>query len=297
MWRPGCRVVACGEVANPAPCRGITETGTRRLQPKAPRSDAGRLDEHFKVGHADTDHPAHPLGGQLHAVDEPVHRAGCHREPACDLGGTDPLVVHRNPVGRVDAMVSSPRVVALSGMRKLIALLLAMTALALVGCSGDAEDAAEAETTTTTPPASSTTTTTIAPTTTLDPQRASQVAYFTIVSETNAAGDVIAKKYYEDGTPDLTWSEAPAWCREMATVQERYINLLSTTAWPAQYQPQVTDVIAKSSVYTQLLLECAETPGTASALSSVNERLVVADDESDAAVSTLRGVLGLPIER
>ena len=67
--------------------------------------------------------------------------------------------------------------------------------------------------------------------------------------------------------------------------------------WPPEYQPQVTDLIAKNSVLAQLTFECADLSGTGKALSALWKQLQAAGAESNAATSTLRGVLGLPIER
>ena len=139
-------------------------------------------------------------------------------------------------------------------MRKTLRTAALVALLALASCSSNDDEASKEPTTTTT----STTTTTIATTTTMTPQRAAQVAYYTIVSETNPAQEAIDDRYSAQYGDEFPWSVVPAYCREQATVGERYINLMSTTTWPEQFQTQVTDVISKEAVKVQLLLECAE---------------------------------------
>jgi hypothetical protein len=178
-------------------------------------------------------------------------------------------------------------------MRKVLGTALLIVLVALASCSSNDELASREPTTTTT----STTTTTVATTTTLTPQRAAQVAYYTIVAETNPAQEAIDERYTAEYGDVYPWSVVPAYCREQATVGERYINLMSTTDWPDEFQAQVTDVIAKQALVVQLELECADTPGTGAALADFNERWTAARDSKNAAVSTLRGILGLPIER
>jgi hypothetical protein len=179
-------------------------------------------------------------------------------------------------------------------MRKIGSALIVISSLALGAC-GTAKTAAPSPTA---KPTSTTTTTATIPvtTTTLSPQQAAQTSYFLIVSETNPLLKAIAEQYLRsDGS--VPWSQAPAYCGEGANVLQRFGQLLATTVWPPEYQPQVTDLIAKNSVLAQLTFECADLPGTAKALSALWQQLQAAGAEKSAATSTLRGVLGLPIER
>ena len=179
-------------------------------------------------------------------------------------------------------------------MRKIVTALIVVSAFSVSAC-GAAETAAPP---TTKMPATTTTTTTTTTipvtTTTLSPQQTAQANYFYIVSETNPLQIAITDQYF-DGS--MTWSEYPAFCGEKANVQQRYGQLLATTVWPPEYQPQVTDVIAKNSVLTQAFFQCADLPGTFEAQAPVREAWDSAGIASTDAVSALRGVLGLPIDR
>ena len=181
-------------------------------------------------------------------------------------------------------------------MRKIATALIVVSAFTLSAC-GSAETAAPP---TTQKPTTTTTTTTTAripvTTTTLSPQQAAQAAYFYIVGETNPLQQTIEEQYYGSKS-SIAWSQTPAYCGELANVQQRYGQLLATTVWPPEYQPQVTDVIAKNSVETQLYFQCADLPGTSEAQYETDQQLDIAGESSAAGVSTLRGVLGLPIDR
>jgi hypothetical protein len=178
-------------------------------------------------------------------------------------------------------------------MRKIVTALIVVSAFTVSAC-GQAETAAPP---TTKKPATTTTTTTTIPvtTTTLSPQQAAQAAYFYIVGEINPLQQAIEDQY--GAALDEGWSEVPAYCGEMANLDQRYGQLLATTVWPPEYQPQVTDVIAKNSVETQVFFQCAALPGTFAAQDTTDQELQAAISASTAAVSTLRGVLGLPIDR
>jgi hypothetical protein len=177
-------------------------------------------------------------------------------------------------------------------MRKIVTAVIAVSSLTLFAC-GKTETTAP---TTTNKPTTTTTTTVPVTTTTLSPQQAAQASYFYIVAETNPLTQAIREKY-ADSDGSLSWSKAPAFCGEAANVSQRYGQLLATTVWPPEYQPQVTDVIAKNSVETNLYFKCAGLPGTRAAQYATDEEIAVAQKEGSAATSILRGVLGLPIER
>jgi hypothetical protein len=177
-------------------------------------------------------------------------------------------------------------------MRKIVTALIVVSAFTLSAC-GASETAAPPSTTKLTTTTTTTTTTTVPVTvTTLSPQQAAQASYFYIVAETNPLYDPINEQYQ-----DAPLSETPAYCGEMANVKQRYGQLLATTVWPPEYQPQVTDVIVKNSALTQLYLECADLPGNYEALNAIGSDIGLAMDSANAAISTLRGVLGLPIDR
>jgi hypothetical protein len=176
-------------------------------------------------------------------------------------------------------------------MRKIATALIVVSAFSVSAC-GAAETAAPP---TTKKPTTTTTTTTIpVTTTTLSPQQTAQANYFYIVSETNPLQTAINDQYFDGSMP---WSEYPAYCGEMANVLQRYGQLLATTVWPPEYQPQVTDVIEKNSVLTQRIFECADLPGTPEAQDPARDAWETASSAKEDAVSALRGVLGLPIER
>jgi hypothetical protein len=190
-------------------------------------------------------------------------------------------------------------------MRKIVTALIVVSAFTLSAC-GAAETAAppttkKPATTTTTTTATTTTTTTTIPvtTTTLSPQQTAQAAYFYIVAEINPLQYAIEDQYDipKDDGDTKALRAFPAYCGETANVQQRYGQLLATTVWPPEYQPQVTDVISKNSVVTQLYFQCAGLPGTFEAQYRVYQEISAAEGLATDAVSALRGVLGLPIDR
>jgi hypothetical protein len=187
-------------------------------------------------------------------------------------------------------------------MRKIATAFIAVSAMTLSAC-GATESAAPpttkkpatttTSTTTTTTTTTSTTTTVAVTTTTLSPQQLAQADYFYILTEISPLEAAIDEKF--DGK--LTWCQYSAYCGERANVRQRFGQLLANTLWPPLYQPQVTDVITKNSAFTQLYFTCADLPGTEVALYPIQQRVRAALTELSAAVTTLRGVLGLPIER
>ena len=114
------------------------------------------------------------------------------------------------------------------------------------------------------------------------------------MAETNPAQTAIFDNYFEGGT--VLWERSPAFCGEMANLRQRYGQLLANTVWPPQYQAQVTDVITKNSLVTQLYYSCSRLPGTGEYQSPFEKQATAAEAETFAAVSTLRAVLGLPLD-
>jgi hypothetical protein len=166
-------------------------------------------------------------------------------------------------------------------MRKIATALFVVSALALSAC-GSAETAVAPMTIP-------------VPTTTLSRQQIAQTLYFIIAAEINPLEQAIDDKY-----PDSTeqgWGYMPAYCGEMGKVYQRSVELLATTVWPPEYQPQITDAITKTALLVELYFTCAGLPGTYEAQHVTNQRLEIAAALSKTGFSTIRGVLGLPIER
>ena len=133
------------------------------------------------------------------------------------------------------------------------------------------------------------------PTTTLSRQQIAQTLYFIIAAEINPQQRAVEAKYPD--TTEQGWGFMPAYCGEMADVYQRSVELLATTVWPPEYQPQITDAITKTSLLVELYFLCESLPGTYEAQYVTNQQLEIAAALSKTGFSTIRGVLGLPIER
>jgi len=177
-------------------------------------------------------------------------------------------------------------------MRKFALVLIC--GIALAGCGGDRQEAGgpssdEAPTTTTT----TTTTVLETTTTTVDPMVAAQSAYYSISAQLNVELQTVDERFGEE----FPWSETPAYCQARAETAERFVGALKGYTWPATVQPQVDRLIATNAAEAGHLYNCAQSEGTAEALTPLNDTISSATDAAGGAASELRVALGLPIVR
>lgn len=152
-------------------------------------------------------------------------------------------------------------------------------------------------TTTTTTSAPVTTTTTVAPTdppTTVDPMKAAADFYLFTATAANNQYDNIAKRY--PGTT-IAWKNWPAYCAELAAVDDTFAKGLAGYSWPANVEATLKAQEAVEAELAGIEYTCSHTKGTFGAMSPVLAASRAASDRESAAASATRLALGLPLDR
>jgi len=154
-------------------------------------------------------------------------------------------------------------------------------------------EATSTSSSTTSTTAPSVPTTTVAPTTTLDASTLAQQQYFYISSAYNQARTDVGNSF----ASPLPWSDYPAFCAQMAAIEEQFAHDVAAYDWPAEADDEANALAATSAAVAGNLYECSHREGTRAAQQPLLDAYDAAAQSASDAASAMRVAIGLPIDR